>query len=235
VTRRLRVFPLEELFVAQAIPGLLLAVGWTVMYEVYHEDGAFYTSLLQEILGTEGLFPHFVISAILMAFPLGMVLDSVRHVLGEVWLRLPERCCCGSAAAPLAILGKEPASPTDRYLLYRHLRAIMLTPAKAAGNLAVVFAIFIVWFVVKMYRMQAWHVFSRTFLVGTPLVGLAIMVILLARYRREMRAFLDLTQVPPHAAPSPPAAGMPPPATQNSSSPDAAAIHGPGPAPGEYQ
>ncbi len=216
MTRRLRVFPLEELFVAQAIPGLLLAVGWTVMYEVYHEDGAFYTSLLQEILGTEGLFPHFVISAILMAFPLGMVLDSVRHVLGEVWLRLPERCCCGAPAALLAILGKKPASPTDRYLLYRHFRAIMLTPAKAAGNLAVVFAIFIVWFVVKMYRMQAWHVFSRTFLVGTPLVGLAIMVILLARYRRDMRSFLDSMQMPLLSMPSAPGAETGPEQIQDS-------------------
>lgn len=202
--RRLRAFPLEDLFVAQAIPGFLLAVGWTVMYEVYHEDGAFYTSLFQEILSTEDLFPHFVISAILMAFPLGLVLDSVRHVLGEVWLRLPERCCCGAPASLPAILGKEPASPTDRYLLYRHFRAVTLTPAKAAGNLAVVFAIFTIWLPIKMYRMQAWHVFSWAFILGTPLVGLAIVAILLARYRREMRAFFDSTQASPPSMPSAP-------------------------------
>ncbi len=233
--RRLRLFPLEELFIAQAIPGFLLAVGWTVMYEVYHEEGAFYTSLLQEILSTEDLFPHFVVAAILMSFPLGLVLDSIRHVVGELWLRLPERCGCGTPISPPTLLGREGASPTDRYLLYRHFRAVTLTPAKAAGNLAVVFAIFTIWLPIKLYRMQAWHIFSWAFILGTPLAGLALVTILLVRYRRDMRAFLDLTQASPLAAPSPLAAGVPVQAVQNASAPDALLLHSPEPAPREYQ
>jgi len=49
--RRLRTFLVDELLLAQAVPGLLLCVGWAVMYEIYHEDGSFYTTLMQEILG----------------------------------------------------------------------------------------------------------------------------------------------------------------------------------------
>ena len=65
--RRLRPFPLEDLLLAQAVPGFLLAVGWTVMYEIYHEDGSYYTTLMQEILGGDGLYTDFLISAVLMA------------------------------------------------------------------------------------------------------------------------------------------------------------------------
>lgn len=203
--RRLRIFPIEDLFVAQAVPGFCLAVGWTVMYEVYHEDGAYFTSLLQEILGTEGLFPYFVVSAILMAFPLGMVVDSIRQVVGEVWLRLPQRCCARSTADVPDIFGPKLLNPVDRYLRYRHFRAVTLTPAKAAGNLALVFVILIAWFAIKIYRMQGWHVFSWAFIVGTPLGGLAIAAILLARYLRDMRIFLDLTQGASLSPPSSPA------------------------------
>jgi hypothetical protein len=194
--RRLRVFPLEELFVAQAIPGFVLAVGWSVMYEVYHEEGSYYISLLQEIVGTEGLFSSFLVSALLMAFPLGIVVDSVRHVVGELWLRLPERRSCGCPPDGPALLGGAPAGPADRYLAYRHLRAVTLTPAKAAGNLAVVFVILILWFVVKMYRIQGWHVYSWVFIVGAPLVGLFVVATLLIRYQGDMRRFQCALQPP---------------------------------------
>jgi hypothetical protein len=75
---------MEDLLLAQLVPGFLLAVAWTIMYEVYHEEGSYYTTLIQEILGSEGLLPYFVFLAILMAFPVGLVVDSVRHVVGEV-------------------------------------------------------------------------------------------------------------------------------------------------------
>jgi len=193
VIRRLRTSPLEELLVAQAIPGFLLAVAWTAMYEVYHEEGGYYLSLLQEILETEGLFPSFLLSAVLMAFPLGMIVDSVRYVVGEAWLRLPDRYPTAPAVIP-EVAGLTTADPAARLLLQRQLEAARLVPAKAAGNLAVILLALIVWFVVKIYRMQGWHVFSWAFLAGTPLAGLAIAAVLLTRYRREMRILLDSTR-----------------------------------------
>ncbi|HSD51484.1 MAG TPA: hypothetical protein VLG48_08750, partial [Candidatus Methylomirabilis sp.] len=87
--RRLRIFPLEDLLLAQAVPGFVLAFAWTVMYEIYNEDGSYYTTLFQEILASEDLLPYFLVAAVLMAFPVGMVVDTVRHVLGEAWLGLP--------------------------------------------------------------------------------------------------------------------------------------------------
>jgi hypothetical protein len=196
------VYPLEDLLVAQAIPGFLLAVGWTAMYEVYHEEGSYYVSLLQEILGTEDLFPYFVISALLMAFPLGMIVDGIRQMVGEVWLRLPTRCRRPTPAGPPAVLLEAAAaSAADRYLLYRHLRAVVLTPAKAAGNLAVVLLVLLVWFAVRMYRVQGWHVFSWAFILGTLLIGLALTALLVDRYRREMKGFCELTQEPALPAP----------------------------------
>lgn len=192
--RRLRVYPLEDLLVAQAIPGFLLAVGWAAMYEVYHEEGSYYLSLLQEILGTEDLFPYFLISALLMAFPLGMIVDSIRQMVGEAWLRLPLRGRPPLPAGLPTFLLKEAASPADRYLYYRHLRAAVLTPARAAGNLAVVLLVLIVWFAVRIYRVEGWHVFSWGFIVGTLLIGLAVSALLVGRYRREMRLFYDLAR-----------------------------------------
>jgi hypothetical protein len=104
----------------------------------------------------------------------------------------------------------------DWYLLYRHFRAVTLTPAKAAGNLAVVLAIFTIWLPIKLYRMQAWHIFSWAFILGTPLVGLALVAILLARYRRDMRAFLDSMQMPSPSMPPAPSASTDPGQVQGS-------------------
>jgi len=216
--RRLRAHPLEELLVAQAVPGFLLAVAWTAMYEVYHEEGSYYLSLLQEILETEGFFPYFLLSAVLMAFPLGMILDSVRYVVGDTWLRLPERFRTAPVATP-EVCALKTADPTARLLLRRHLEATLLVPARAAGNLAVILLVLIVWFAVKIYRMQGWHVFSWAFLVGTPLAGLAIAAVLLTRYRREMRIFLDSTRILfPVEAPAP--------TVQHPAAPEAATLPG---------
>lgn len=198
--RRLRAFPVEELLLAHLVPGFLFAVGWTVMYEIYHEEGSYYTTLLQEILGSEGLLPSFMIMAVLMAFPVGMLVDSVRHVVGEVWLGLPRLPRLSEGIRPAVRdadrRGRLPASPLQwfeqmdplpeefeaRYAIYRHARATLLTPAKAAGNLALVLLVLTIWFVVKIIRMGGWHVFSLAFIIGTPLVGLGLILALLTRY-----------------------------------------------------
>jgi hypothetical protein len=184
--RRLRTYPVEDLLLAQLVPGFLFAVGWTVMYEIYHEEGSYYTTLMQEILGTEGLFPSFLIMALLMAFPVGILVDSVRHVVGEVWLGLPRvrpgRRAPTSTLQWIEQLGPIPEDFEERYALYRHAWATLLTPAKAAGNLALVLLVLEIWFVVKVVRLGGWHVFSLAFIVGTPLVGLGLILALLTRY-----------------------------------------------------
>lgn len=191
--RRPRIFPVEDLLLSQFVPGLLLAVLWTVMYEIYNEEGSYYTTLMQEILGTEGLFPYFVVLAVLMAFPVGMLLDTVRHVVGEHWLGIPRivgRKARG--ASPLQWLEPLTQFPEDfaeRCVLYRHVWATVLTPAKAAGNLALVLLIFSIWFVVKIIRMRGWHVFSLAFIIGTPIAGLGLVIALLVRYTTGLREF----------------------------------------------
>lgn len=191
--RRLRAFPVEELLIAQLVPGFLFAVGWTVMYEIYQEEGSYYTTLMQEILGSEGLFPYFLIMAALMAFPVGVLVDSVRHVVGEVWLGLPRlRPRRRAPASPLQWieqLGPLPEDFEERYTLYRHAWATLLTPAKAAGNLAVVLLVLEIWFIVKIIRMGGWHVFSLAFIIGTPLVGLGLVLALLTRYLTGLGEF----------------------------------------------
>jgi hypothetical protein len=194
--RRLRAFLLDELLLAQAVPGFLMCAGWTVMYEIYHEDGSYYTTLMQEILGGEGLFPYFLVSAVLMAFPVGLVIDTVREVVAERWLRIPRaRTVRETKPLPLQVL-LQPLLPLDRfedrYALYRHARAALLTPAKASGNLALVLLIFLVWFAVKIVRMQGWHIFSLAFIVGTPVIGLVIFLALSARYAAGLDEFQRL-------------------------------------------
>jgi hypothetical protein len=217
--RRLRAWAADEFLVAQAVPGFLMCVGWTVMYEIYHEDGSYYTTLLQEILGGEDLFSSFLVSALLMAFPVGLVIDTVREVVVERWLgvprartrRTPKLFTLQAALRPLpTIPGLE-----DRYLVYRHVRAALLTPAKAAGNLGLVLLVFLVWFVVKIIRMQGWHVFSLVFIVGTPVVGLGIFSALWARYVAGLAEFQSFTTgdtapPPPSTAPQPLAEAPPP-------------------------
>jgi hypothetical protein len=183
--RRLQPFPVEDLLLAQVIPGFLFTVAWTVLYEIYHEDGSYYTTLIQEILGSEGLFPYFLISTVLMAFPVGMLVDSLRHVVGEVWLgRAP--------ASPLHWIEQLGALPGDfekRYVLYRHAWATLLAPAKAAGNLALVLLALTIWSVIKILRMGGWRVFSPAFVVGTPLVGLGLVLALSIRYASGVAEF----------------------------------------------
>lgn len=194
--RRLRTFLIDELLLAQAVPGFVLCVGWTVMYEIYHEDGSFYTTLMQEILGGDGLFPYFLISAILMAFPVGMVMDTVREIALERWLKVPRRRAApATEASPLQAL-LQPPLPLDRfedrYALYRHARAALLTPAKASGNMALVLFTLLVWFVVKIVRMRGWHIFSWAFIVGTPLIGMGIVATLLIRYAAGLAEYRRL-------------------------------------------
>jgi hypothetical protein len=216
--RRLRTFPVEDLLLSQWIPGFVLTVAWTVMYEVYHEEGSFYTTLIQEILGTEGIFPYFLITAVLMAFPVGMVVDSVRHVVGEVWLGLPRtRRGWRAPASPLQWIEHLEDLPADferRYLLYRHAWATLLTPAKAAGNLALIFLTLTIWSVIKIVRMGGWRVFSLIFIIGTPLVGLGLVVALLIRYATGVGEFHRRVQesiFPLKDAPLPgPAVDVPP-------------------------
>jgi hypothetical protein len=208
--QRLKVFLWDELVLVQAVPGFLMCVGWTVMYEIYHEDGSFYTTLMQEILGGEGLFPYFLISAALMAFPVGLILDTVREVVGERWCGIP-RARTGREAQPSPVhawlrsllpLGRF----EDRYALYRHARAALLTPAKASGNLALVLLILLIWFGVKIVRMQGWHIFSLAFIVGTPIVGLVLVVALSVRYAAGLDEFQRLLgQVFAPGPPHPPA------------------------------
>jgi len=191
--RRLRSFPVEDLLLTQVVPGFLLAMAWTALYEIYHEEGSYYTTLMQEILGGEGLFPYFLISAVLMAFPVGLVLDSVRHVVGEVWLGLP-RIHPGrrAPASPLHWIEQLGALPEDfekRYVLYRHAWGTLLIPAKAAGNMAMVLLVLTIWSVVKIVRMGGWHVFSLVFVIGTPIVGLGLAAALLIRYATGVAEF----------------------------------------------
>ena len=219
--RRLRPFPLEDLLLAQAVPGFLLAVGWTVMYEIYHEEGSYYTTLIQEILGTEGLFPYFLVMAVLMAFPLGLVIDSVRHVVGELWLGLPRlsegvRPAVRDAdrrvrapASPWQWLQQSTPPPenfADRFALYRHAWATLLTPAKAAGNLALVLLALGIWFLVRIARMGGWHVFSPAFVIGMPLLGSALVLALLKRYTTGLSEFhrrVHESIFPPKGMPAP--------------------------------
>ncbi len=194
--RRLRVFVLDELLLAQAVPGFVLCVGWAVMYEIYHEDGSYYTTLMQEILGGEGLFPYFLISAILMAFPVGLVMDTVREIVLERWLKMPRPGAARDATPSLLQMVLQPLLPLDRfddrYALYRHARAALLTPAKAAGNMALVLFTLLVWFAVKIVRMRGWHVFSWAFIVGTPLIGMGIVVTLVIRYAAGLTEYRRL-------------------------------------------
>lgn len=221
MSRRLRPFPLEDLLLVQLPAGFLLAVGWSVMYEVYHEEGSYYTTLMQEILSTEGLFPYFLLSALLMAVPLGLLLDTLRHVVDERWLARAEgRHDKRPRDLALAWVIRWAADPrlAERYLFYRHLRATVLAPAQAAGNLAVVLAIFLVWFVVKVIRIQGWTVFSTAFIIGTPVVGVALIAALLGRYAGGVREFqrlchegLAVREAPAAspASPAPPESGTP--------------------------
>lgn len=223
--RRLRPFPTEDLLLTQVIPGFLLAAAWAALYEIYHEDGSYYTTLMQEVLGSEGVFPYFLISAVLMAFPLGMVVDSVRHVLGEVWLGLPRlRRGRRAPASPLHWIEQLGALPEDfekRYVLYRHAWAMLLAPAKAAGNLALVLLVLTIWSVIKIVRMGGWRVFSPAFVIGTPLVGLGLVLALLIRYARGVAEFHRRVQesvFPPKATALPgPAGDAPDPSPDRSS------------------
>lgn len=191
--RRLRTFPVEDLLLTQVVPGFFLAVAWTAMYEIFHEDGSYYTTLMQEILGEEGLFPYFLIAAVLMAFPVGMVVDSLRHVVGEIWLGLP-RIHPGrrAPASPLEWIEQLGALPEDfekRYNLYRYVWATLLTPAKTAGNMALVLLVLTIWSLVKIVRMGGWHVFSVVFVIGTPIVGLGLVSALLIQYATGVAEF----------------------------------------------
>jgi hypothetical protein len=191
--RRLRAFPADELLLAQAVPGFVLCAGWAVMYEIYHEDGSFYTTLMQEILGGDGLFPYFLVSAILMAFPVGLVMDTVREIVLERWLKIPRPGAArGVEPSPLHAM-LQPLLPLDRfddrYALYRHARAALLTPAKASGNMGLVLVTLLVWFVVKIVRMRGWHIFSLTFIVGTPVIGMGIVATLFIRYAAGLAAY----------------------------------------------
>ncbi len=216
--RRLRPFPVEDLLLTQLIPGLLLAVAWTAMYEIFHEEGSYYTTLMQEILEGDGFFPYFLIMAVLMAFPVGMVVDSVRHVVGEVWLGLPRtRRGWRAPASPLQWIEHLEDLPADferRYLLYRHAWATLLTPAKAAGNLALIFLTLTIWSVVKIVRMGGWRVFSLVFVIGTPIVGLGLVTALLIRYATGVGEFHRRVQEsifpPKEAAPLGPMEDTPP-------------------------
>jgi hypothetical protein len=211
--RRLRFFPVEDLILTQFIPGFFFAMVWTAMYEIYHEDGSYYTTLLQEIVGEEGLFPYFLISAVLMAFPIGMVVDSVRYVVGEMWLGLPRihpgRRATASSLGGIERLSMLPEGFERRYILYHHARATLLTPAKAAGNMALILLVLTIWSLVKIVRMGGWHVFSAVFVIGTPLVGLGLVLGLLIRYARGLAEFHGQVQesiFPPKETGLPPAA-----------------------------
>lgn len=216
--RRLRAFFMDEILLAQAAPGFVLCAGWAVMYEIYHEDGSYYTTLMQEILGGEGLFPYFLASAILMAVPVGLVMDAVREIVFERWLKMPRPGAARAAEpSPLqAVL--QPLLPLDRfddrYGLYRHARAALLTPAKASGNMAIVLFILLIWFVVKIVRMQGWHIFSWAFIVGTPLIGMGIVAALVIRYAAGLaeyrRLIRDVMAAVSTGASDAPGEGVPP-------------------------
>jgi hypothetical protein len=197
VMQRFRGLWLEELIVAQAAPGFLFCAVWAVMYEIYHEEGAFYTTLIQEIVGSEGFFPYFLLATLLMALPVGMVLDAVREALVGRWLAPPRGADGRRGPAPSALDWMHEGVPLldhfeERLVLYRHAWVTTLVPAKAAGNFALVLVIFLVWFVVKIVRMSAWHIFSWAFIVGTPLVGLLIVRALSRRCVSGLREFRRL-------------------------------------------
>ena len=197
--RRFRAFLVDELLLAQATPGFLFCAGWAVMYEIYHEDGSFYTTLMQEILGGDGLFPYFLVSAILMAFPVGLVMDTVREVVVECWLKIPRPGMAERVKepSPLEVM-LQPLLPLnrfdERYALYRHARATLLTPAKASGNMALVLLTLLVWFVVKIVRMSGWHVYSWAFIIGTPVIGMGIVATLFIRYAAGVAEYRRLIQ-----------------------------------------
>ena len=210
--RRPRVFPLEEVLLVQLVPGFLFAMGWAAMYEVYHEEGSYFTTLIQEVLGSEGLFPYFLLLAVLMSFPIGMVVDAVRYVVGEVWLGLPRRRS-GRRGLPglpdwLGGTGARVSEIQRRLSLYRQTQATLLTPARAAGNLGLVVLALTLWSAVKIFRMGGTEVFSLAFVIGMPLVGLGLGVVLLIRYAaglgeysRDVHGLLPPTKEP---LPSPP-------------------------------
>jgi len=216
--RRLRTFPLEDLLLAQVVPGFLLATAWTVMYEIYHEDGSYYSTLFQEILGSEDLLPYFLISAVLMAVPVGMVVDTVRHILGEVWLGLPRIHPNRRApSSPLHWIENLATLPEDferRSVLYRHAWVTLFIPAKTAGNLALVLLVLTIWFVVKIVRMRGWLIFSPAFIIGFPLGGLGLVLALLVRYATGVGEFHRRVQesiFPPKGTPVPlPGEDIPP-------------------------
>ena len=191
--RRIRSFPSEDILIAHLVPGFFLCVTWAVMYEVYHEDGSYYTTLIQEILGTEGLFPYFLATALLMALPVGFLVDTVREVVGEVWLGLPGANLGRRNSLPLVQwahgLGSLPADFENRFGLYRHVAATVLIPAKAAGNLALILLALGIWFVVKIIQMGGWQVFSLTFIIGAPIVDLGLVLTLGVRYVTGFRKF----------------------------------------------
>ncbi len=189
--RRPRLGFVEDVLFAQVMPGFLLAVAWTVLYEVFHEEGSYYTTLMQEIL-EEGLFPYFLVSAMLMAFPVGFVVDSVRHVVAESRFGRHRLHRNGPAMSPLQWIERMESIPEDfeqRHRLYREAWSTVLIPAKAAGNLAVVLLILTIWSLVKIIRMGGWSVFSPIFVIGTPLVGLALVAALFFRYARGTAEF----------------------------------------------
>ena len=103
-------------------------------------------------------------------------------------------------------LGPLPEDFEERYTLYRHAWATLLTPAKAAGNLALVLLALTIWFGVKIIRMRGWLVFSPAFVIGTPLVGLGLVLALLARYVTGVGEFHRRVQesiFPPKGTPVP--------------------------------
>jgi hypothetical protein len=177
---------MEDVLLAQLVPGFLFSIGWTTMYEIYHEDGSYFTTLIQEILGSEDLFPYFLILAVLMSFPVGMIVDAIRHVVGEVWLGLPRTPLGGRRAPPFPDWLERTSGPLEeieqRYTLYRHARAALLIPARTAGNLSLVVLVLTVWSTVKILRMGGINVFSPVFVIGTPFVGLGLVLVLLVRY-----------------------------------------------------
>ncbi len=199
---------IEDLLVAYAIPGFLFCAGWTVMYEVYHEDGSYYSTLLQEILNEEGFFPLFIFSAMLMSLPVGFVLDAIRGILDNLGLLRRVQTPQERRSLHAALMQSMPIPSTfrDRYMLLQFAQSSLLIPARAAGNLAIVLAIFVVWFIVKIIRIEGWHVFSVAFIVGTPIVGCLLVLALVRRYRlgvAEFRQVLDRLLPVPASVPSP--------------------------------
>jgi hypothetical protein len=103
----------------------------------------------------------------------------------------------------VVLQGIQPRDFADRYALYRHARATLLVPARAAGNLALVLLILVVWFIVKVIRMRGWHMFSWLFLAGTPIAGLGIVWVLLRRHAGGIREFHRFAQDAPPSSPPP--------------------------------